>query len=72
MIRSEHSASCDGCGEAFRHDNGRGVALGFWIDRDALLVALGSAGWGLLSGDTSDPDGWSVLCVYCRGKVGAA
>ena len=66
MIRSEHSASCDHCGEAFVRDTGYGDWLSFWTDRDALLVALGSAGWGILSGDDGAV---TVLCVFCRRGV---
>lgn len=69
MIRSEYSANCDGCGAAFVHLMGDGLPLTLFSDRDALLVALGAARWGLVSGDSSDPAGWSVLCVYCRGGV---
>lgn len=67
MIRSQHSAECDGCGDAFVHVNDAGHVLRFWADRDLLLIALGLSRWGLLSGDATDPAGWSVLCAYCRG-----
>lgn len=67
MIRSAHFATCDGCGVAFVHRMGNGESLASFSDREALLVALGSERWGLVSGDSSDPAGWSVVCSSCRG-----
>lgn len=69
MIRSAHFANCDGCGVAFVQKLGNGGSLASFSDRDALLVALGSSGWGILSGDDTGPDNWAVLCSYCRGGV---
>lgn len=67
VIRSTHFANCDGCGVSFVQKLGNGGSLAAFSDRDTLLLALGAAGWGLLSGDSSDPASWSVLCTYCRG-----
>lgn len=69
MIRGAHFATCDGCGVAFSALLPSGERLASFSDRDALLVALGAARWGLVSGETSDPDSWSVLCAGCRGGV---
>ncbi len=38
-----------------------------FADRDALLLALGRRGWGILFGDTSDIDAGSLVCTGCRG-----
>lgn len=67
MIRSAHFATCDGCGAAFSHLLPSGERLASFSDRDALLLALGVDGWGLLSGDLTPADSWSVVCSYCRG-----
>jgi hypothetical protein len=64
MIRAAFSATCDGCGATFRAAE---IQLDSFSDRDALLVALGAARWGLLAGDDTSADGWSVVCAYCRG-----
>jgi hypothetical protein len=65
MIRAAFSATCDGCGSTFTAPR---VGDRF-TDRDALLVALGAARWGLLAGDDTPAAGWSVVCAYCRGVV---
>jgi len=63
MMRQSFSASCDSCGEMF---NAPRVGS-YFSDRDALLIALGSARWGIVFGDTSDIETGSVVCAYCRG-----
>jgi hypothetical protein len=67
MIRVTFHAACDGCGLGFSQLLPDRQPLRAFTDRDALLVALGAARWGLVSGDTSDPAGWSVVCADCRG-----
>lgn len=67
MIRAAHFATCDGCGAAFSQRLPNGERLASFSDRDALLVALGAERWGLLAGDDTPADSWSVVCAYCRG-----
>jgi hypothetical protein len=69
VIRAAHFATCDGCGVSFSHRLTNGERLASFSDRDALLVALGASGWGLLAGDDTGPDAWSVVCASCRGVL---
>lgn len=71
MIRSEHSASCDHCGERFIFVNDRGHSLEFFADRSELVDLLACLGWGILCGEHGTPEDPVVLCRYCR-MVGGA
>lgn len=47
-----------------------GGVVDSFANRASLVTVLGSSGWGVLFGETSDPSLWSVVCPVCR--VGGA